>query len=67
MSNKRRIIIITISVLAGTLLSVLMFKLRRGGTLTSNDMSMLLTNLFFSLAIILGVGFLFIWNKKKDL
>lgn len=67
-SNKRRVIIIVISVSAGTLLSVLLFKLRRGAQpLTTNDVSMLVTNLVFSIAIILGIGFLFLWNKKKDL
>ena len=65
MTNRRRVTIIIISVLAGTLLSVLLFKVKRGGELSSQDVSTLITNLVFSLAIILGVGFLFIWNKKK--
>lgn len=68
MSNRRRVIIIVISVLFGSVLSFLVYKLRRsGGDLTKEDVSFLITNFSFSLAIILGVGFFFIWNKKKDL
>lgn len=68
MSNRRRVTIIVISVLAGCILSFLVFKLRRGGgDLTPQDQGFLITNFTFSLAIILGVGYFFIWNKKKDL
>ncbi len=68
MSPRRRIIIVVLSVSAGTFLSFLLFKLRRGGgELNSQDTSMLVTNMVFSLGIILGIGFLFLWNKKKDL
>jgi hypothetical protein len=66
MSDRRRIIIITVSVLVGTMLSLLIFKVRKGDAgLTGEDYSMLITNLVFSLAIILGIGFLFLWKKKK--
>ena len=65
-SNKRRITIIVLSVFGGTILSVLMFKLRRGGELTANDKNALLTNFIFSIAIILGVGFMFLWNNKNN-
>jgi hypothetical protein len=45
-----------------------MFKLRRGGgALTTDDQAMLITNFSFSIVIILGIGFFFIWNKKYDL
>ena len=68
MSPKRRVIIVLISVTAGTLLSYFLFRLRRGGDqLTTQDTHMLITNMVFSLAIILGVGFLFLWRRKKDL
>jgi hypothetical protein len=68
MSNRRRVIIIVTSVFIGCILSFLVFKLRRGGgDLTSQDQGFLITNFTFSLAIILGVGYFFIWNKKKDL
>ena len=67
-SNKRRVTIIVISVLGGTLLSIGMFKLRRGGqALTTADKNTLIWNLALSLALILGIGFMFLWNKKKDL
>lgn len=66
MSDNRRIFIILISVFVGTMLSLLIFKVRRGDAgLNNQDYSMLATNLFFSLAIILGIGFLFLWKKKK--
>ena len=68
MSNRRRVIIIVTSVFIGCILSFLVFKLRRGGgDLTDQDQGFLITNFTFSLAIILGVGYFFIWNKKKDL
>ncbi|MEN9331753.1 MAG: hypothetical protein RLZZ94_843 [Bacteroidota bacterium] len=68
MSNRRRVIIIVTSVFIGCILSFLVFKLRRGGgDLTQQDQGFLITNFTFSLAIILGVGYFFIWNKKKDL
>ncbi len=68
MTNKRRIIIILVSVFGGTVLSFLIFKLRRGGgELTTQDSNMLLTNFIFSIAIILGIGFMFIWNKKNNI
>jgi hypothetical protein len=68
MSNRRRVIIIVISVLFGSVLSFFVYKLRRsGGDLTQEDVNFLITNFSFSLAIILGVGFFFLWNKKKDL
>jgi hypothetical protein len=68
MSNQRRVIIIVISVLMGTLLSYLLYKVKRGGQeLSSQDVFSLWTNFGFSVAIILGVGFLFLWNKKKNL
>lgn len=68
MSPRRRIIIVTLSVGAGSLLSYFLFKLRRGGAeLTAQDTHFLLTNTVFSLMIILGIGFLFLWRKKKDL
>ncbi len=68
MSPRRRIIIVLASVGGGSVLSYLIYKLRRGGAeLTPQDKHSLLTNIVFSIAIILGVGFTFLWNKKKDL
>ena len=67
MNNKRRTTIIVVSVLTGTLLSFLLFKTRRGAEpLSGSDQTTLITNFVFSLAILLGIGFFFIWNKKKD-
>ncbi len=68
MSPKRRVIIVLLSVGAGSLLSYGLYKLRRGGgDLTTQDTHVLLTNMVFSVGIILGVGFMFLWRKKKDL
>lgn len=68
MSNNRRVTIILISVLLGTGLSFLVFKLKRGGAeLTGNDEFTLWTNFGFSILIILSVGFIFLWRKKKGL
>lgn len=68
MSPRRRIIIVILSVSAGSFLSYLLFKVRKGGgDLSQQDTHMLITNLVFSVMIILGVGFAFLWKKKKDL
>ena len=68
MSPRRRIIIVILSVSAGSFLSYLLFKVRKGGAeLSQQDTHMLITNLVFSVMIILGVGFAFLWQKKKDL
>ena len=68
MSPRRRIVIVVLSVTAGSFLSYLLFKVRKGGDdLSQQDTHMLITNLVFSVAIILGVGFAFLWRKKKDL
>jgi hypothetical protein len=68
MSDRRRVIIIVISVLIGSFLSYLLFKFRRGGeALTSQDMMSLGTIFVISLGIILGIGYVFIWNKKNPL
>jgi len=65
-SDKRRIIIVIVSVVSGTFLSFLLFKSRKGDAgLSSQDYSTIITNFIFSLAIILGVGFMFLWKKKK--
>jgi hypothetical protein len=61
MTPRRRIIIVTLSVLSGTVLSYFLFRFRRGGELTTQDTHFLFTNMFFSLLI------MFIWKKKKDL
>jgi len=68
MSPKRRVIIVLISVSAGTVMSYFLFRFKRGGAdLTQQDTHFLMTNMVFSLLIILGVGFMFIWRKNKDL
>jgi formate/nitrite transporter FocA (FNT family) len=68
MSEKRRITIIIASVFFGMFLSYLVYKLKRGGAeLSNSDVTTLATNFVFSIAIIIGVGYMFIWKKKKDL
>ncbi|MEP7262917.1 MAG: hypothetical protein ABI772_00390 [Bacteroidota bacterium] len=67
MSNRRRIIIIMVSVISGTVLSFFIFKARKGPAgLTNDDYSTLITNFIFSLAIIVGVGLMFAWKKNKE-
>lgn len=67
MSNNRRITIIMISVLVGSVLSFFIFKARKGPAgLNSEDYSTLATNFIFSLAIIIGIGLMFAWKKNKE-
>jgi hypothetical protein len=65
MTNKRRITIITVSVIIGTLLSAGLFFMKRRGALTSDDYFFLATNMFFSLMIIFTIGWFLVWRKKK--
>lgn len=68
MSPTRRVIIVLSSVIVGTVLSYLLYVSRRGADgLSKEDYHMLITNMVFSVGIILGIGFAFIWRKKKDL
>lgn len=63
MDPKRRAIIITVSVICGTLLSAGLLYLKRG-SLDNQDYFLLATNLFFSLLIIFLIGWFLIWRKK---
>lgn len=65
MSDKKRMIIIFLSVLTGSLLSYVMFLMRKG-TLTSHDYFVLATNFGFALLIVLGVGFYLMRKNKRD-
>lgn len=64
MTNRRRIIIVTASVITGTLLSAGLLSLKRG-ELSGDDYFLLGTNLFFSLLIIFSIGYFLIWRKKS--
>lgn len=64
MTNRRRVFIVTVSVIAGTLLSGGLLSLKRG-ELSGDDYFLLATNLFFSLLIIFAIGYFLIWRKKS--
>jgi hypothetical protein len=64
MTNQRRAVIITVSVIFGTLLSAGLLYLKRG-SLEGNDYLLLATNLFFSLLIIFAIGYFLIWRKRN--
>ncbi|NNF01229.1 MAG: hypothetical protein HKN22_00950 [Bacteroidia bacterium] len=63
MSNRRRIIIITISVMIGSAMSAGIYVMKKG-TLSGDDYFSLITNIVFSLLLILGIGYVFVWRKK---
>lgn len=66
MSNKRRAFLIIMSVSIGMAISVFIFYMRnQGKPFTSNDYLWLGTNLFFSLLIVVGIGFYFL-KKNRD-
>jgi magnesium-transporting ATPase (P-type) len=66
MSNTRRIFLIIISLSIGMALSALIFYKKKGGQpFTSQDLLWMGTNLFFSLLIVLGIGF-YLLKKNKD-
>jgi hypothetical protein len=64
MTPQRRTFIITVSVIAGTLLSAGLLYLKRGG-LGGDDFFLLGTNLVFSLVLIFCIGWFLVWRKKN--
>ena len=65
MSNRRRLTIILVSVLIGSLMSVYIVKKRMGG-LSREAYIQLGFNFFFAVAIVIGIGLIFNFNNKKD-
>jgi O-antigen/teichoic acid export membrane protein len=63
LSNRRRIIIITVSVLIGTVFSALLI-MSRNKKLTPNEWDTLAVNFFFALAIVFVIG-IFLGRKPK--
>ncbi|MBK9317971.1 MAG: hypothetical protein IPM91_03440 [Bacteroidetes bacterium] len=67
-SSLRRVIIVLLSVGGGSVLSYGIYKLRRGGgELTTQDTHSLLTNIVFSVGIILGLDLCFCGGRRKVL
>lgn len=66
MSNRRRIIIVVISVFIGSLMSAGLFYKRGNGNLDNNSILNLVTNMVFSLVIVIAIGMFFVWNNNKD-
>lgn len=66
MDDKRRFNIIIASVTFGTVISLFLFALRRGGfsNITANDTSSIVSYFAFSLVFVLIFGFFM--KKKKD-
>lgn len=66
MTNKRRYLIITISLTIGTFLSALMLYSRRG-TLQGTDYLTLAFNMIIAAAVIVGLAVVFrTMDKKKE-
>ena len=65
MKDRRRYIIITISVLIGTLLSVLLVFSKKG-KVDSNDTFMIITNFVFGLAIVIAIGIVMTKMDRKN-
>jgi hypothetical protein len=66
MSNRRRFMIILLSVSLGSLLSIWIVK-KRIGALSPDAYWQLIFNFIFAIAIVVGIGILFKrMNKDKD-
>ena len=65
MTNRRRIIIILLSVCMGTFLAYLLVKSRMG-TLKTEDWFQLGFNFLFAVAIVIGIGVVFRFMRKKN-
>lgn len=65
MSNRRRIILIVVSVTLGSLLSIWIVK-KRMGNLSPTSYNQLIFNFIFAIAIVVGIAILFQKMNKKD-
>lgn len=65
MNNRRRIIIIIVSVLMGTFFAFLLVKSRMG-TLKPNDWFQLGFNFLFAVAIVIGIGMILKMMREKN-
>ena len=65
MSNRRRLLIILISVSLGSILSIWIIK-KRMGTLSQDSYRQLIFNFIFAIAIVVGIGLLFKNMNKKS-
>jgi hypothetical protein len=65
MSNRRRIIIIVISVTLGSLFALLVIK-KRVGALSHENYIQLVFNFIFAVAIVVGIGLLFRKMNKDE-
>jgi hypothetical protein len=61
--DTRKILLIIISVMGGTVLSAFLFMKTRG-TLGPDELKSIAFNMFFAFAIVIGIGFLFAKKKK---
>ena len=65
MTNRRRIILIIVSVLGGTLLSAWLISSKRG-KIGNDEIFLLGTNLVISLILIFGIGYIIMRSRKKQ-
>ncbi len=65
MSNRRRFIIIFISLTLGSILSILIVK-KRMGTLSPQSYMQLIINFIFAAAIVVGIALLFKKMNKDE-
>ena len=67
MSDKRRLVLIIISVTIGMGVSAFIFYAKKQGQpFNHEDYLWMGTNLFFSLLIVIGIGFFFLKKKNKN-
>ena len=65
MNDKKRYTILAVSILTGSLFSVFLFKMKRGGSLTSQDWVTIGSIFMISLILIFGVSMIF-KNAEKN-
>jgi ABC-type uncharacterized transport system fused permease/ATPase subunit len=56
MNDRKRLFIIIISVSVGTLISIGLYLLRRGGNVTGEDAGTIATNFVFAMVIVVIIG-----------
>jgi hypothetical protein len=66
MTNRRRIIFVIIGLLIGTVSSAFIYMMKnKDHELTKEAIISMAGNFFIAAAVIIGIGVIFLWNKKK--
>ncbi len=67
MNDKKRYTILAVSISVGTIFSIFLFRMKRGGALNSQDWVTLASIFFISIILIFGVSLIFKYAEKNGM